>query len=54
MADFGVSIHQAFITTEVERAVDAFYVTDPLGAPLDAGTSRLVTEALREALTAER
>jgi [protein-PII] uridylyltransferase len=53
MADFGVSIHQAFITTEVERAVDAFYVTDPLGAPLDAGTSRLVLDALRDTLQAE-
>lgn len=54
MADFGVSIHQAFITTEGERAVDAFYVTDPLGAPLDAGSSRIVIDALREALTADR
>ncbi|MFC1500675.1 [protein-PII] uridylyltransferase [Candidatus Zixiibacteriota bacterium] len=54
MADFGVSIHQAFITTEGERAVDAFYVTDPLGAPLDAGSCTIVISALRDALTSER
>ncbi len=54
MADFGVSIHQAFITTEGERAVDAFYVTDPLGAPLDAGSSTIVISALRDALMSDR
>ena len=50
MADLGAAIHQAFVTTEGERAVDAFYVTDPLGAPLDEPTRRLLAERLREVL----
>ena len=52
MAEMGISIHQAFISTEGERAVDAFYVTDPLGAPLDPETSRMLIEELLEVLTA--
>lgn len=50
MADLGIVIHQAFITTEGEKAVDAFYVTDPLGAPLDEPTKRMLEEGLRELL----
>jgi [protein-PII] uridylyltransferase len=50
MADLGVAIHQAFITTEGEQAVDAFYVTDPLGAPLDAPTCLLLEARLYEVL----
>ena len=50
MADLGVSIHQAFISTEGERAVDALYVTDPLGAPLDGKTCSLLIEELERVL----
>jgi [protein-PII] uridylyltransferase len=53
MADVGVVIHQSFVTTEGERAVDAFYVTDPLGAPLDAPTRRVLEDRLRATLTAD-
>lgn len=31
LADFGISIHKAFIATEVERLIDAFYVQDSRG-----------------------
>lgn len=51
MADLGVSIHQAFISTEGERAVDALYVTDPLGAPLDGKTCSLLIKELERVLT---
>lgn len=51
MAEVGVSIHQAFVSTEGERAVDAFYVSDPLGAPLDAEACNLLVERLERLLT---
>ncbi|MFC1543825.1 [protein-PII] uridylyltransferase [Gemmatimonadota bacterium] len=51
MADMGVAIHQAFVTTEGERAVDAFYVSDPLGAPLDAATKNVLEERVIQALS---
>ena len=51
MAEMGVSIHQAFVSTEGERAVDAFYVSDPLGAPLDSETCNLLVERLERLLT---
>ena len=51
MAEVGVSIHQAFISTEGERAVDAFYVTDPLGAPLDTESCNMLVERLERLLT---
>jgi len=53
MAGLGVSIHQAFISTEGERAVDAFYVTDPLGAPLDEKTCDLLLKKLNKVLTTD-
>ena|GEM_PF-822807 len=48
----GVAIHQAFISTEGERAVDAFYLTDPLGAPLDDSARELLRQKLTDLLTA--
>ena len=51
MTGRGISIHQAFISTEAERAVDAFYVTDPLGAPLDAATREVLRADLIALLT---
>jgi [protein-PII] uridylyltransferase len=53
MADMGVAIHQSFVTTEGERAVDAFYVTDPLGAPLDAPTRKVLKERLLSTLAVD-
>jgi [protein-PII] uridylyltransferase len=53
MADVGVAIHQSFVTTEGERAVDAFYVTDPLGAPLDEPTRKVLADKLRSVLSAD-
>lgn len=50
MAGLGVRIHQAFISTEGERAVDAFYVTDPLGACLDEETIELLLIELEDVL----
>lgn len=37
MADFGISIHKAFIATEVERLIDAFYVQDSRGEKIEDG-----------------
>jgi len=51
MTGRGISIHQAFISTEAERAVDAFYVTDPLGAPLDDATREVLRADLIGLLT---
>lgn len=48
ISETGAAIHQAFITTEGERAVDAFYITDPLGAPLDGATRELLAGRLRD------
>ncbi|MFO7769468.1 MAG: [protein-PII] uridylyltransferase [bacterium] len=53
ISETGAAIHQAFITTEGERAVDAFYVTDPLGAPLDRGSRGLLETRLRGILEEE-
>jgi [protein-PII] uridylyltransferase len=50
MSEMGAAIHQAFVTTEGERAVDAFYLTDPLGAPMDAATREVLASRLREVL----
>lgn len=35
MADFGINIHKAYIATEVEQLIDAFYVLDSRGQKLD-------------------
>ncbi len=44
MADFGINIHKAYIATEVEQLIDAFYVLDSRG-------QRLVDEEFREEVT---
>lgn len=35
MADFGINIHKAYIATEVEQLIDAFYVNDSEGRKLE-------------------
>jgi [protein-PII] uridylyltransferase len=35
LADFGINIHKAYIATEVEQLIDAFYVLDSRGCKLE-------------------
>ncbi len=44
MADFGLNIHKAYIATEVEKLIDAFYV-------LDSNGQKLVAEEFRSEVT---
>ncbi|SDO44493.1 [protein-PII] uridylyltransferase [Desulforhopalus singaporensis] len=44
LADFGINIHKAYIATEVEQLIDAFYV-------LDTNGRKLLDEELKEEIT---
>jgi [protein-PII] uridylyltransferase len=44
LADFGINIHKAYIATEVEQLIDAFYVLDSRGC-------KLVDEDFKEEVT---
>ncbi|MGW8195030.1 MAG: ACT domain-containing protein, partial [Desulforhopalus sp.] len=47
MADFGLNIHKAYIATEVEQLIDAFYVLDSRGMKLnDEAYQQEVTQGL--------
>ncbi|MFJ8046120.1 [protein-PII] uridylyltransferase [Kitasatospora sp. NPDC096147] len=46
----GARVRTAHVSTLGAEAVDAFYLTDPAGGPLDDGRAREVAAAVREAL----
>lgn len=47
MADFGINIHKAYIATEVEQLIDAFYVLDSRGNKLvDDDFCREITQGM--------
>jgi len=51
LADQGVYIHSSKITTEADKAIDAFYVTDIFGHKItEKGKLQLIKNALLEAL----
>jgi len=55
LADLGVHIHSAKITTEMDRAIDAFYVTDIFGDKItDEGKLTGIREHLLGSLTQDR
>ncbi|MFN2353191.1 MAG: hypothetical protein ABR512_01530, partial [Desulfopila sp.] len=55
LADSGINIHKAFISTEVKQQVDVFYVADEQGNKIEAlSTKKNINEKLLVALQLKR